>query len=90
MDSLMRYIRVFSEMSNQIRYATQKRVTLELAIIKLTTPQMECNMDSVLDRIRVLEKKIEESTFSFSEEQLQALGNKADGRGDFGYGRTKG
>ena len=37
---LMRSIRIFSEMSNQIRYATQKRVTLELAVIKLTTPQM--------------------------------------------------
>lgn len=73
MDTLMRYIRVFSEMSNQIRYATQKRVTLELAIIKLTTPQMETNMDSVLERIRVLEEKIEEGSFSLNEEQLAAL-----------------
>ena len=76
MHSLMRYIRIFSEMSNQIRYATQKRVTLELAIIKLTTPQMESNMDSILDRIRVLEKKIEEGAFSLSEEQLAALGDR--------------
>ena len=76
MDSLMRYVRVFSEMSNQIRYATQKRVTLELAIIKLTTPQMESNMDSILDRIRVLEKKVEEGAFSLSEEQLAALGSQ--------------
>ena len=76
MDSLMRYVRVFSEMSNQIRYATQKRVTLELAIIKLTTPQMESNMDSILDRIRVLEKKIEEGAFSLSEEQLAVLGSQ--------------
>lgn len=76
MDSLMRYVRVFSEMSNQIRYAAQKRVTLELAIIKLTTPQMESNMDSILDRIRVLEKKVEEKTFSLSEEQLAALGGQ--------------
>ena len=75
-DSLMRYVRVFSEMSNQLRYATQKRVTLELAIIKLTTPQMESNMDSILDRIRVLEKKIEEGALSLSEEQLAALGSK--------------
>ena len=76
MDSLMRYVRVFSEMSNQIRYATQKRVTLELAIIKLTTPQMESNMDSILDRIRVLEKKVEEGAFSLSEEQLAVLGSQ--------------
>lgn len=76
MESLMRYIRVFSEMSNQIRYATQKRVTLELAIIKLTTPQMENNMDSLLDRIRLLEKKVEEGAFSLSEEQLAVLANQ--------------
>lgn len=76
MEALMRYVRVFSEMSNQIRYATQKRVTLELAIIKLTTPQMESNMDSILDRIRVLEKKIEEGAFSLNEEQLAALGSQ--------------
>ncbi len=70
---LMRYIRIFSEMSNQIRYATQKRVTLELAVIKLTTPQMEDNMDSVLDRIRVLEDKVERGAFALNEAQLAAI-----------------
>ncbi len=73
MNALMRYIRVFSEMANQIRYSTQKRVTLELAVIKLTTPQMETNMDSILDRLRVLENKMEEGAFSLSEEQLAAM-----------------
>lgn len=60
MDSLMRYIRVFSELSGQMRYAVQKRVVLELAIIKLTTPQMEHNMDSILERLHTLEEKIEQ------------------------------
>lgn len=86
LESLMRYIRVFSEMSNQIRYATQKRVTLELAVIKLTTPQMETDMESVLDRIRMLEKKMEEGAFSVSEAQLAALANghnRAEGTGNF-------
>lgn len=59
-DTLMRYIRVFSELSNQLRYATQKRVTVEIALIKLCRPQMEVNTDSLLDRLRVLENKIEE------------------------------
>ncbi|MDO5154370.1 MAG: DNA polymerase III subunit gamma/tau [Eubacteriales bacterium] len=72
-EQLMRYIRVFSEMSNQIRYATQKRVTLELAVMKLTTPQMETNMDSLLDRIRVLEDKMEQGAFSMSQEQMASL-----------------
>lgn len=59
-DTLMRYIRIFSDLSNQIRYATQKRVLVEIALIKLCRPAMETNLDSVLDRIRVLERKIEE------------------------------
>lgn len=73
MSALMRYIRVFSEMSNQIRYSTQKRVTLELAIIKLTTPQMEVDTESILERLRVLENKVEEGAFSLNEEQLAML-----------------
>lgn len=59
-ETLMRYIRVFSELSNQIRYASQKRVLVEIALIKLCKPAMETNLDSVLDRIRVLEKRIDE------------------------------
>ena len=58
-DTLMRYIRVFSELSNQIRYASQKRVLVEIALIKLCRPAMETNLDSVLDRIRILEDKME-------------------------------
>lgn len=73
MDSLMRYMRIFSELSGQIRYAAQKRVALEMAVIKLTTPQMEQNMDSILDRIRSLERKVEEGVLSLSEEQMAAL-----------------
>lgn len=59
-ETLMRYIRIFSDLSNQIRFATQKRVLVEIALIKLCRPAMETNLDSVLDRIRVLEKQIEE------------------------------
>lgn len=77
LEQLMRYIRIFSEMSNQIRYATQKRVTLELAVVKLTTPQMEQNMDSILDRIRVLEDKVERGAFALNEAQIAALANGA-------------
>lgn len=61
---LMRYIRIFSELSNQIRYETQKRVLVEIALIKLCRPAMETDLDSVLDRIRVLEKQAEEGAFA--------------------------
>ena len=59
-ETLMRYIRIFSDLSNQIRFASQKRVLVEIALIKLCRPAMETNLDSVLDRIRVLEKQMEE------------------------------
>ena len=59
-ETLMRYIRVFSELSNQLRYGTQKRVLVEIALIKLCRPAMETIFDSVLDLIRVLEKQREE------------------------------
>ena len=32
---LMRYIRIFSELSNQIKYATQKRILIEINVIKI-------------------------------------------------------
>lgn len=58
-DELMRYIRVFSELSNQIRYATQKRILIEIALIKLCKPQMEENMEALLLRMEELEKRME-------------------------------
>ena len=56
--SLMRYIRVFSELSNQIRYASRKRVLIEIALIKLCKPEMEVNLDAVINRIKILEEKL--------------------------------
>lgn len=58
-DALLRYIRIFSELSEQLRFATQKRVLLEVTLIKLCTPAMEVRTDSLLDRIRALEEKLE-------------------------------
>ncbi len=56
---LMRYIRVFSELSNQIRYASQKRVLVELALIRLTKPQMERSYDSIAERLNKIEDMLE-------------------------------
>ena len=58
-ETLIRYIRIFSELSNQLKYATQKRVLLEVALIKLFRPAMEANTDSLLERIRAVEAQLE-------------------------------
>ena len=52
METIIRYIRVFSELSSKMKYATQKRILLEVALIKLCKPEMETNQDTLLDRIR--------------------------------------
>lgn len=62
-ETFMRYIRIFSELSNQIKYASQKRVLVEIALIKLCQPVMETNLDSLYDRVRVLEEKLEKGAF---------------------------
>ncbi len=57
--TLMRYIRIFSDLANQMKYASSKRVLLEVALIKLCRPQMETDTRSLAERIRVLEEKLE-------------------------------
>lgn len=58
-ETIMRYIRVLSETSAQIKYSDQKRVLLEIALIKLNTPAMESDYESIINRLSVLENKIE-------------------------------
>jgi DNA polymerase-3 subunit gamma/tau len=58
-EALVRYIRIFSELGNQIRYATQKRILIEIALIKLCRPEMEKDYSSLIDRIESLERKLE-------------------------------
>lgn len=65
-DTLLRYIRIFSELSGQVKYAVQKRVLTEIALVKLCRPQMETNLDSILDRIRILEKRLESGDVTVS------------------------
>lgn len=59
-EELIRYIRIFSELSNQIKYSSQKRVLLEITLIKLCRPQMEQDYSSILQRLEQLEKKMEQ------------------------------
>ena len=61
-NTILRYIRVFSELSSQLRYATQKRILIEITLIKMCKPQMDDNDDSLEDRLRILEQHDEENS----------------------------
>ena len=62
-DKIMRYIRVLSELSNQLKFSTSKRVLVEVAIVKMTKPQMENDMESVLDRLSNIERDMDNGVF---------------------------
>lgn len=67
-DTLFRYIRIFSDLSGRIRFATQKQILVETELIRLCRPQMDTDLSGVLDRIRVLEEKTEKT-----DDRLSAL-----------------
>lgn len=77
--TLFRYIRVFSELSGQLKYATQKRIMLEVALIKLCTPAMEVKQDAILDRIRAVEEKVEKSIEAAANMKGQVVYVNGDG-----------
>ena len=58
-NTLIRYIRILSELLERIRYATSKRVLVEVEMMKMCRPQMEADTNSLADRVRQLEQQLE-------------------------------
>ncbi len=67
-ERLVRFIRIFSDLTNQIRYASQKRVLVEVALIKLCKPQMESGQDALSDRIARVEEALEHGIVTVQQE----------------------
>ncbi|MCM1388026.1 MAG: DNA polymerase III subunit gamma/tau [Bacillus sp. (in: Bacteria)] len=72
-ETVMRYIRIFSELSGQIKYASQKRILIEIALIKLCRPEMEADTASLSDRVRLLEEKLEKGVITLPAAGTQAV-----------------
>lgn len=85
---LMRYIRIFSELGSQIKYASQKRILVEIAIIKLCKPEMEKDYTSLVDRIDSLEKKLEKGVVVAPGSARQGIDN-AGAQGGVGTAASK-
>ena len=56
---LHRFLLVLSDLSNQMRSGTQKRVLLEIALIRLSKPESEDNTEALVSRLEALERKME-------------------------------
>ncbi len=58
MEMVFRYIRILSEVENQMKYAAEKRVLFEVALIKMCKPEMERDYESVVNRLHHIEEQI--------------------------------
>ena len=65
-NTIMRYIRILSELSGQLRHTTAKRIMIEVALIKLCRPAMETRQDALIERIRDIEQKLESGNITVS------------------------
>lgn len=79
MDQIIRYIRIFSELAGQIRYASQKRILVEIALIKLCKPEMETDQEALIDRIRQVEDKVENGVVMVAAEGVAGAAPGAGG-----------
>lgn len=69
-EQLIRYIGIFSELSNKIKFSSQKRILFELELIRLMTPSMDIDVESVLDRLSYLENSIREGSINVVDKKL--------------------
>ncbi|MBQ9444276.1 MAG: DNA polymerase III subunit gamma/tau [Lachnospiraceae bacterium] len=58
-ETLTRYIGIFSELTSEIRYSTQKRVLTEIAIVRLMQPKMQEDVASTRQRLAIIERKLD-------------------------------
>ena len=77
-ETLIRYISILSELSNRIRYASQKRLLIEVELIKMVRPETETDYDAILDRLRVLEEKLENGIFTVKAEETDGASSDTD------------
>ncbi|MCR5586458.1 MAG: DNA polymerase III subunit gamma/tau [Lachnospiraceae bacterium] len=82
-DQLIRYIKILSKLSADLKYSAQKRVITEICFVKLCSPQMDSEQDisTVSLRLKNLEKKVDDGEFLTKEaiEKIKASGIPSGG-----------
>lgn len=78
MEMLFRYIRILSELVNEMKYSSNKRVLLEIAFIRLCRPQMENDYDSLINRLHNLEQLNENFQDALENGQFSVVAQPSD------------
>lgn len=61
---ILRAMEIFVKAEGDMRYAADARVVLETAVLRCTLPAADYNIDSLIARVSVLEKKFAEGNFT--------------------------
>lgn len=82
LEMIFRYIRVLSDLANDMKYGNNKRVMLEVAMIKLCRPQMEQDYESLIHRMHNMEQLNDDLQTALSSGTLTvASGDGGSGEG---------
>lgn len=72
-EGIIYYIRMFSELEAKIKMSSQKRVLIEVELMKLCQPSTSSSYEGILERLRHLEKQMEEGVRVVSVESEKAV-----------------
>ena len=66
-ETVMRFIRILAELQNRMRYASNRRILAETSLLMMTKPQGDSVPDAIYQRLRELERRVEELTLKLAE-----------------------
>lgn len=75
---LMRYIRMLSNLSNQLRYATQKRILIETSFMKLAYPETDASPEGMNARLAEIQRTLRNLPVGTSLPTAAAAANAAE------------
>ena len=58
-EQIIRYIHVMSRLVADMRHSANRRVEFEIALVRLCHPQMQRDYDSLIDRMKAMERDLE-------------------------------
>ncbi|QXM07140.1 DNA polymerase III subunit gamma/tau [Crassaminicella indica] len=77
-ESIIRAIRELSQTAVDAKYATQPRILLEVAVVKLTQPMLDDSIEALLERIEALEEIIQSGTIKVEKVLKEEKNEKED------------
>ena len=66
MEEIIRILGILSELSNNLKYSTNQRITLEIYIMKLSAPSTDTTDESIVKRLENIEKIIEDGKINIT------------------------